>query len=549
MSFQTFDNMGNGSSVTWQTTYLTIKNKHDHAFKVIEEAISFEEQEKPYEAIEKYKQGIHLIDEILHIPVECPEHPDEKWNNACEMIQKIKRTRAEVLTRINCTQSSPGFTSLPLDQPPSYEEAMSSTSDDSLVDTHHITYKDLATALEELSIDPNQHLNEEIVYMHPGVRLYFISPNGEVVSTREPQLLKISLVEGSEVNAPKAILQIGDWIYPLIPGVSPCYRTDYGAFILPDVYSDVPGSSVGIILPSDADADVFDLLESILHGIITQETEQEIYNEKRRRLEETEDTSAKISNKLVNGAWYISEGLIKGAHKAEELINKSTPTLINNMSHSNRRTEVPHSVSKSVKIAENATSKAVKVTGFIAEKVGQGTMKLGHYLAPHIQKQGTKLLRSGFHMSETEASEKMKSILTVAAGAVEGFTTVYRGLETSAGILGRSLKDNTVKVVEHKYGPSAAQTTEDSLNTMGNAYATYQNTRIFKPSRLVKNTAKEAGRGMVQSYSTTHSSSQSLRQSLDAGPSRVYPELTAKSIDEEGSKTSNAEDKDKERRI
>jgi len=27
------------------------------------------------------------------------------------------------------------------------------------------------------------------------------------------------------------------WIYPLVPGASPCYRTEYNAFILPDLQS------------------------------------------------------------------------------------------------------------------------------------------------------------------------------------------------------------------------------------------------------------------------------------------------------------------------
>lgn len=134
------------------------------------------------------------------------------------MIQKIKKTRAEVLTRINCIQSSPGFESSS-DMPPSYEQATSVCSSsggrfkqqiityifyknhkynslDEATDSQRVTYKDLATALQELSVDPNQHLNEELVYSHPGVRLYFISPNGEVMSAQEPQLLKISLVEG-----------------------------------------------------------------------------------------------------------------------------------------------------------------------------------------------------------------------------------------------------------------------------------------------------------------------------------------------------------------
>lgn len=536
--------MGNGSSMMWSTTYLAIKNKHDEAFKAIEEAITLEERESPVEAIEKYKEGIRLIDEALRIPVQCPDHPDSTWDKACVMIQKIKRTRAEVLTRINTIQSAPGFQDILPEDPPSYEEAMSSASStDGSTQQRGVTYKDLATALQELSIDPNQHLNEEIVYMHHGVRLYFISPNGEVTSTQEPQTLKISLVQGSEPNAPRAILQIGTWIYPLVPGVSPCYRTDYGAFIIPNVYSDIPGSSVGIILPSDAESDVFDLLESILHGIITQETEQEIFEEKRRRIEQ-EDTSTRLSNKIVNGAWYLSQGLVKGAQKAGDLINQGTPKLINSIVPAEHPAEVPRSVSRGVRIAEHATSKAVKVTGFVAEKVGEGTMRLGQFLAPHIQKQGTKLLASGFNMSQEEASDKMKGVLTVAAGAVEGFSTIYRGLESSASILGRSLKDNTVKVVEHKYGVSAADTTECSLNTVGNVYSTYQNTKVFRPKSLVKTAAKHAGVSVVQGYSPTYNDCQTLKDSLEAGPSQVRPVRPSRKKDGPGSHNGSDKEND-----
>ena len=77
-------------------------------------------------------------------------------------------------------------------------------------------------------------------------------------------------------------------------------------------------------------------------------------------------------------------------------------------------------------------------------------MALGRYLAPHVQKQGTRLLSSAFLMNERQAEERMRSVLDVTAGAVEGFTTVYRGLEDSAGILAKSLADNSVKVSDYK---------------------------------------------------------------------------------------------------
>lgn len=63
-------------------------------------------------------------------------------------------------------------------------------------------------------------------------------------------------------------LQVGSWVYPLIPGISPVFRSDYGAFILPDVHSEIEGAAVGIILPANADKSVYELLNSILLGVV-----------------------------------------------------------------------------------------------------------------------------------------------------------------------------------------------------------------------------------------------------------------------------------------
>lgn len=63
----------------------------------------------------------------------------------------------------------------------------------------------------------------------------------------------------------------------------------------------------------------------------------------------------------------MSQGIIRGAQKAGELMNKGTPKLIDSMTPADHPTEVPRSVSKGVRIAEKATSKAVKVTGFVGK--------------------------------------------------------------------------------------------------------------------------------------------------------------------------------------
>lgn len=132
-----------------------------------------------------------LIDKALSVLITVPDNPDAQWERACQMIQKMKKTRGEVMTRINCIQSSPNF--IPEVPPPSYDEAMASSSSS---ETHPKTYQDLAVALSNLHIEsPNS--NAEVIYTHNNVKLYFISPDGVVLSTSQPETLNIALIDGN----------------------------------------------------------------------------------------------------------------------------------------------------------------------------------------------------------------------------------------------------------------------------------------------------------------------------------------------------------------
>lgn len=483
-----------GNTTSWQQTYQLIRDIHDAAYSAIDTAITLEEQEKPHDAIDKYKEGILLIDNALDVKVTHPENPDFTWRHACDMIQKMKRTRAEVLVRINTISSASNF--VPHDLPTTHQENMP-TSD---VIPH--TYTELADALKDLPIDAVRG-PAEVLYSYDGVKLYFISPDGSVSQILEPQVLNIAVISATETAPRYIFLQIGDWVYPLVPGVSPCYRTSFGAFILPDILSEVPGSSVGIILPADADSSVYEILEDILHGIIGEGTTLSVpHGRAKRALVPTPTApysiSQMISNGLVTGGYYISQGLIKGAQTAGRLLNYGTPKLINYITPATEAPSVPNSVVKGFEIASEASTAAAQVTGFVAEKVGVATQALGRYLAPHIQQQGTRLLTSSFNMPEAEASSKLNNLLTVAAGAVEGFSNVYHGLETSASILGNSLSNNTVSIVQHKYGDTAGHLAGNTFNTMGNVISIGHSTKYFTPKGIVKTAAKETGKAVVQ---------------------------------------------------
>lgn len=123
----------------------------------------------------------------------------------------------------------------------------------------------------------------------------------------------------------------------------------------------------------------------------------------------------------------------------------------------------------------------------------------GKFLAPHVQKQGSKLLSYAVGMESQRAEETMTETLKIASGTADAISTIYIGLETSAGILGKNLAHNTVKIVEHKYGEPMGAVTSNGLDTVGNLYNVNRNFNIMTPKGLVKSTAKSAGKGILQS--------------------------------------------------
>lgn len=53
----------------------------------------------------------------------------------------------------------------------------------------------------------------------------------------------------------------------------------------------------------------------------------------------------------------------------------------------------------------------------------------------------------------------------------------------------------------YRYGPSASNLTDDTLNTVGNVYNIAQNSKMFTPKGLLKRTVKDTGKSMVYSAS------------------------------------------------
>uniref|UniRef100_A0A182VR24 Senescence domain-containing protein n=1 Tax=Anopheles minimus TaxID=112268 RepID=A0A182VR24_9DIPT len=543
----------------WRRTFEAIKAGHDETYATVERAIKLEEHERPDLALQMYKDGIRRIDETLALPVEVPDlqvqgaQADETWQQAVAMIHKLKRTRGEVLQRIGQLGGNG-----------TVEGGDGGSNGNMTTGQRPWTYTELAMALKDMSEEGTDETKAsllELLFSCDGVHVYYIEPDGVVSRTMADSTLRIVRIEGDESRqlqttvflqvietrstirienaeeplekeedakeapeetpcpveevpmelAPEEQMsdaeQPGFLIYPLIPGVSPCYRTEYGAFILPDLAeASEQGRAIGLVVPPGADEVVLEILVAFLHGIVAQPTPAGARVAKRSLLPDSTTVSAGI----IKGAFYLSQGLVRGAERTGQLIATSTPYVISKLGQKQTpaaqdatepaTVQVPKNVRTGIEIAKSVTGTAAGVTSYVAGKVGSATMALGRFLAPHIQRHGSALLAYGTGMSEQDASQRMNGALTICAGAVEGFGTVYEGLERSASILGQSLSTSTVQIVEHRYGTEAGRVVGSSLDTVGNVINVTHNMNYITPKGLAKRTAKNAGKALVAGY-------------------------------------------------
>lgn len=395
----------------WPSTYKQIQDSNTKIYQKIDLAIRHEENENPQLALINYKLGIVLIDGVLNIPVSVPEgsdNIDDSWKKACEMIHKIKRTRIELLQRISA---------LSVQYPP--ESAME-MDENAVADFSKRPRTQTELATEIATMQGAHDTKLELIFLCENVRLYRISGTGEVSTTSEDCILSIFfLPEDAEQNIDStfffhAITVDSDavavelnaslsWVYPLIPNVTACYHTEYGAFIFPDLQSENVGS-MGIVVPPASQKLLSDILEAILLEIFHQ-TDDDEHTARAPRA-----TSQVISDNIVKGAHYISKGLICGSTKVGELMSKGTPYVMSKMNKAPENVEpVSERVMNGVEMAKTATGYAANATGYVAGKVGSATMALGHFLAPHVQTQGSKLLTRTMGYSQEEAMETVSN--------------------------------------------------------------------------------------------------------------------------------------------
>jgi len=202
----------------------------------------------------------------------------------------------------------------------------------------------------------------------------------------------------------------------------------------------------------------------------------------------------------------VSKGLEKGAEKATTLIEYAGEKQKAKSQAATEDVKVSPALKTTAKGVKFATKATVKVSGFVANRVGDLSRKTAEYVAKKVEKPvvGATGGNGGGSGGMSKSSTK-ENLVDAAKGGILAYATVFEGLENSAKVLGNSIKTESVSVVKHQYGDEAGHVYGDSMSAAGNAAMTYMNIQSLGVKGFLKKTAKRTGKNLGKAVIEAHS--------------------------------------------
>jgi len=396
-----------------------------------------------------------------------------------------------------------------------FRENMAST-------TQHHPYSDLQQnvhrAMDELVADESVYVPtreaEELFNLPDCVQIFFITADGRVSTFSQPSSLRIFKFK-NEINkdeeSANTFIQVNGWTHPL-GEESPVLKAGNGSFMFPDAYSDQEGASVGLVIMDDtpfnvdgeAEKQLQQLLEELTALKTIQKSQTGIGSEKELELDHH---LGKLGSLILKGAQTVGKTMEDTiVPKTTQLIEYATEKQKSKMGQPAEEDSKMNSVLKTtVKGAGYATKATVKVSGFVANRVGDLTKSIAKSLARKMEPAVSGATGAGSGSGKTKNSS-IRTLVDVARGGLLAYGTIYTSLEDSAKVLGNSVKSNSVQVVEHKYGGEAGEVFGEAATAAGNAAMTYMNIQSLGVKGLIKKTAKTTGKELGKAVLDAHSS-------------------------------------------
>ncbi|XDV32071.1 hypothetical protein PO909_002967 [Leuciscus waleckii] len=493
-----------------QARLQVIKDGYEKAFECINKGLTEDEAGHNAEALKQYQQGRQHLLRALSVPSQGVECVGSSWEAARQMQRKMQETLNNITTRLAMLGTTPDpngvsdssaapqklYPEVPKVKPerPTPPQMLPSNVAGASADGHlTLSY---GTDSGELSLVGDEFYSqtsnstpslqslgedgEELFFLPQGVQIFFVTPEGQVSAPSYPGYLRIVKFtdECSEriPNRPPAFLQVCDWLYPLMASDSPVLLCNTGVYMFPDMMAPNPGSYVGVVLSSELPQKERELFQNVLSQLTdlrvqvscpcvpsgpTSETQGSAVASEQVWLlnivSNFEDKvlpewSEKVAQGILTGASWLSWGLVKGAEYTGKAIHKGASKLRDHITPEDKPTQVSPSVTRSLHVAKQATGGAVKVSQFLVDGLCTVAGYAGRELAPHVKKHGGKLIPESLK-KDRDGRSNIDGAMVVAASGVQGFATMWTGLEVAAKNIAKSVAAETVTTVWGGSGP------------------------------------------------------------------------------------------------
>ena len=391
----------------------------------------------------------------------------------------------------------------------------------------------------------------ELLTLNNGAQIFYIANDGTVSTPSFPTTLSVYSFDedvSSNIKNGKQIvgfIRVGDWVYPLVPNEGPGMKTNFNAYIFPNEDNSNNASFIGITFADPNNREAISFFEDLLanygsliyqdknessgvkHPVlspssvssrlipapsatITKPTDEEKAKEKGKEAEggdgleksksnesisssKSDKTADKVANQVINGAQMITKGVASTTEYATKYLQVGGDKLKSSLNPCDQPTKVDPKVQSLVKNVRYGTHVTVRVSSFLLNKLGSLASSTAKRVAPHIKEGSKQLLSStGIAGSKDNATNYVDNVCTVASSSIHGFGMVYDSLEQAAMTLGKNFTQQTVSVVDHKFGNDAAKVAENGMYSVGNVAQSYNNVKNLKIIRtFAKETAKQ----------------------------------------------------------
>ncbi|KIH66958.1 hypothetical protein ANCDUO_02714 [Ancylostoma duodenale] len=315
----------------------------------------------------------------------------------------------------------------------------------------------------------------EVIFSIPdGVQLFTIDGDNTTTPTYPTSLQVLhfsshyasSKSQNSEVDKaekPSALIQVGPWVYPLVPGQTPVLRNDFGAYVVSNPTTDNPNLAVAILLPSDLGPKVLRRFAVLRDQNVKEDL--------------TEDDNKRISNK-------IAQLLISGGERIAWGVETTAVKVTSYLDDKGERARTNHNGAG----AGRSVTSTHALPLLIVDKIGDMGVSIGRSLASGAEKT----------FGKGSAGGVVSGTISVLGGGITGVSTVWMALEDNSRSLCRSIADQTVKTVQIKYGDEASEAAHHALFAAGHGSLAAAQLWDLGPRSIAGRMARRAGVQMVK---------------------------------------------------